>query len=221
MEPAAVAEVLLRWDDSRSTIALGRLLSSWLPDDPDAALDWAIANRGKFNAQMFGMIAQNFASRDAAAAVAQVERLPAELRDDWIASIIVPYVRSSPRAALEWLTRYRGQPIYEQTLRQIAARGADRDPRTLAQLVSQASAGTQLEAASAVAAALSTLDEAEAARWAQGLSDARARQQAILTLVPRIALRNSAEAQQLVDAYVTDPAERQRAHAMIERVAVR
>jgi hypothetical protein len=200
---------------------LGRLLSSWLPDDPDAAVDWAIANHGNFNVRIFGTIAQNFASRDAAAAVAQVERLPAELRDDWIAAIMIPYVRSSPRAALEWLTRYRGQPIYEQTLRQIAVRSADRDPRTLAQLVSQASADTQLDAAPAVASALSSLDEAEAARWAQSLSDARARQQAILTLVPRIALRNSAEAQQLVDAYVTDPAERQRAHAMIERVAVR
>jgi hypothetical protein len=216
-----IADVLLTWDDSRSTIVLGSLLSRWLPEDPDAAVDWAIANSGKFNTRMLGVIAQNFASRDASAAVAQVDRLPADLRDDWISAIMIPYLRSDPRAALDWLARYRGQAVYEPTLRQIAMVAADRDPRALAQLVSQASAGLQLDAAPAVASALSTLDEAEAARWAESLSDARARQQAILTLVPTLARRNSAQAQRLVEAYITDPVERQRALAIIERVAGR
>jgi len=218
---AELADGLLGWDDTRSMQALGSVLSGWLNSNPDPAVDWIAANGGKLNPQLLTALAESFAGRDAADAAAHADRLSGEVRDDWIAAVAVPYMRSNPSAALEWLGRFQGQPVYERTLRQIAAVAADRHPRMVAQLVAQASAGVQVEAAPSVAAALAGLDVAEAARWAQSLATAPAREQAILTLVPSLARSNPAEARRLAETYVSDPTERQRALAIIERAAGR
>jgi len=176
------ADGLLARSDALSAQALQRLVSSWTQRDPEAALDWVLAHGTDVAPELFSSAAQSLAARDPVGAAAYLDRIPAAQRGAWIQQVAGQYGRADPQGAMVWLSQFQGQEMYDVALRQLIGNAAQTDARTAAQLLVQAGSSVQLGAAQAVASRLAAQDPREAARWAQTLTDPRARSSAQMAI---------------------------------------
>jgi hypothetical protein len=192
---AAVAAELSTRADAQSRSLLGNVVSTWSMTDPDGALEWALAEESGVDPGLLGSVAERMAQSDPLTAASYVERIPAEHRDTWIVRMAGPYGRRDANAAVEWLAQFRGRPVYEQAVGQIATASAQTDPEGAARLLLTAGADVQRGAANGVAVNWSRRDPTAAARWATGLADAGARDLAIRGVAQGWAANDPAAAQ--------------------------
>jgi hypothetical protein len=173
-----LADGLLGRSDAQSAQALQRLVGNWMQRDPETALDWVLAHGTEFDANVLASAAQTLAARDPVAAAAYLGRIPPSQQSAWITQVAGQYGRSDPYGAMAWVAQFQGQDTYEVAVRQVIANAAQTDAYAASQMLSQASATVQFGASQPVAAALAQQDPRAAVRWAESLSDARARSSA-------------------------------------------
>ena len=189
-----LAEKLISRNDLQSKNALRSLVSSWMGQDPERALDWVLAHGADVDGSVLGAAAQTLARRDPAAAAAYVDRLPAEHRVAWITSVAGAYGLYDSNGAIAWISQFQGQDLYDVAFRQIIVTKAQADPRAAAQLLAQASPDVQLGAALQVASRWAQQEPRAAASWAEELNDPRARSNATTSVVSVWAMNDPAAA---------------------------
>jgi hypothetical protein len=143
--------------------------------DPGTALDWVLAHGTEISPDVLTNAASTLASRDPVGAAAYLDRIPASHRGAWVTQVAGQYGRADPHAAMAWLSQFQGQEMYDVALRQLISGAAQTDGRAAATLLSQAGGTVQFGVAQVVASGFARQDPREAARWAQTLSDPRAR----------------------------------------------
>ncbi len=165
--------------------------------DPDAALNWALANAGRVDGTVFTQMAQSVAGQDAALALGMVDRVPPDQRPQWVVGLAQQMAQSNPAQAMNLVERYRGQPAYSQLYGTVATAMARTDPAAAAALLREAPAGTGAQYSSAVfgiAREWSRRDPPAAANWALGL-DATMQRQALTQVMTGWAERDLAAAE--------------------------
>jgi hypothetical protein len=178
-----MADRLLTRGDAQSQAALRNLVGNWMQRDPEAALEWMLEHGTAIDQAVLAGAAQTLGARNPAVAVAFVDRLPPEQRGVWVTQVASGYGRYDPQAAMSWVSQFQGQDFHEVATRQVISSAAATDPFTASQMLRQASPAVQLGAAQQVATALAQQDPLGAARWAQTLSDPRARATAEQSIV--------------------------------------
>jgi len=163
---------------------LSQTVGSWSRADPEAALNWAVANVSRLDPSAFAQMAQGLAQQDPARALAMVDRVPPDQRPQWVQGLAQQFAQNDPAQARNLIERYRGQPEYSALYGTVASTMARTDPAAAAALMQEAPAGSSVENRSAVAQIArewSRRDPAAAADWALGLDQTMQRQ--ALTLV--------------------------------------
>ncbi|MBN1240241.1 MAG: hypothetical protein JXB36_17185 [Gammaproteobacteria bacterium] len=150
---------------------LNAVTSIWATVDPQAAVDWMLANGDRAGTARLGSAAQRLAAQDPALAASYVQRVPAEVRPELISAIAAGYAQSDPEQALLWLEQIRGQPGYESAATAVVRSVAVYDAPAAARLLENAGgAGPESAmAATMIANQWASQDPAAAADWAQRL----------------------------------------------------
>jgi hypothetical protein len=153
--------------------ALQTLANSWARRAPADALPWLLAHPDNVPHDTIPQAGLNLARTDPAAAIGYLDRVPRELRDDWLSAVAEGYARNDARAAASWIAQYRGERGYEASVAAVAASTAEQDPLAAARLLDSIDLSQAPDAprsARAIAASWARLDAAAAASWARGLS---------------------------------------------------
>jgi len=122
-------------DDDDREQAIGTFVSMWASQDPEATLDWILANDAATNSRTIGQVGRQLAQHDPRAALRMTGRLPAESREAWITQIAGSFAQADPQGAMAWLQQSQGQPHYEAALAAISRHSAHYDPQAVAALV--------------------------------------------------------------------------------------
>jgi hypothetical protein len=165
----ATADKLLGLSDTQERRNLiAAFSSSWAAANPQAALDWLLANARDVDHASFSQIAQRFGQSDPAGAAAYVDLVPSEARGQWIAGVAAGYARTDAQAALDWVARFRGDDAYTQAAAIVAQSIARYDPQSAVRLVGTIDPARpeSRNVLTAVAAQWAQQDPAAAGAWA-------------------------------------------------------
>jgi len=209
-----LAEDLAARSDTQGRSLLANLMSSWVLQDADGALTWALERDSALDPALLGNAAASLADRDAAMAATYLARIPLQYRDVWITRMAGPYGRNNLDGAVNWIAQFRGQPVYDQAFTQLVTQAALSNPSGAGQLLVSAGAEVQRNAAVAVAAPWARQDPEATARWAVTLSDMEAREQALARVAQVLAQQSPEAAGAMLDARVSDAAARRRIEAL-------
>lgn len=168
-----IAAFVSDWPRTRlASYNLRLITGTWAARDPEAALEWLLANRDRASAASIAQAAAALGRTNPAAAAARVDQLPGALRASWIKAAAQGYAERNPEAALDWLAPYAGQDGYDAAVAAIAQRAARSDPQAAARIfgrVEPASVAESLGAVNAIASGLSARDVRAARAWATSL----------------------------------------------------
>lgn len=162
------------------------VMSAWAEREPRAALDWLLARAGPVPTELFTSTAAAVGRRNADLAVAYANRVPPDLRDDWLASTAQSYARANPQAAAAWVGTLRGDAEYARAASTVAMHLAAVDAPAAARLLETAGfePGGVRGALRTVANEWARKDPAAAAQWSTRLPEA-ARDEALSGVVDR------------------------------------
>jgi hypothetical protein len=180
---AEVATKLLNDGSSLASQVLEQLAASWVRRDPEKFTDWLLEHSAVVEPQLAGSVASQFATSDIKSAIALIDRLPPNLRGTWISQVAGPYASQDPKAALDWVQQFEGQPFYEATHSQVVVQIAQADPELAATMLPGLSPALQSTAAPRIARAMAVRDPGAAAEWALGLTDSSAAEGAVTNVV--------------------------------------
>jgi hypothetical protein len=121
--------------------------------------------------------------------------MPAELKQAWLEQVAPAYASQDPEAAAIWLTRYQGEPGYDNVYRRVLQQMAQVDPQGTAIMLASATPDLQQSLARNVANGLAQTSLPAAAQWASGLRDDDARAQAVSQVASDWAYRDPTAAQ--------------------------
>jgi hypothetical protein len=146
------------------------------------------------------------AATDAVAAARFADRLPAGMRALVAEPVSHQLAQSDPVAAANWIAQFRDQTDYRALYLDIFRTVAASDPGGAATLlvsnppaaVIRYATGQPILLETTVAEAWAVRDEARAAAWAQGIADAEARAQAMMSVMRRWLITDPVRAQQWV-----------------------
>lgn len=187
------------------------ITGTWAARDPEAALEWLLANGDRASASSIAQAAEALGRTNPAAAAARVEQVPGTLRARWIKAAAQGYAERNPEAALEWLAPYAGQDGYDAAVAAVAQRAARADPRAAARIfarVESAGAAESLGAVNAIASGLSARDVRAARAWAASLPAGELRDAALTpVLVSSATAANGAVDRSLLAEFSSEVAE--------------
>ncbi len=176
---------------------LQMLTQMWAQRQPHEAARWLLAQGSAAPRTAIGQAAIQLGRTDPAAAIAYVDRVPAELRATWISSAADGYSQNDARAAASWIAQYRGEPGYDAALAAVAGRTAPADPAAAARLfdsVNVAEAPDAPQAAQRIASAWARQDHRAAAAWVTAIADDGARAAAVGTVAGQWAAQDASGA---------------------------
>lgn len=174
-ELATFATRLLDTGTMRSSSYIRPLVTMWATEDPDAALEWTLANAERFDGETLSMIARQVASRDPLTAVRALDSLPMHLREEWLTNVAGSYAQHDPGAAVSWVMQHQGQPGFEQAVSIVAQGAAISDPQAAVLLLERVGLPIEPPVAVQVAAAWASREPAAAADWVLRLPDSARR----------------------------------------------
>jgi hypothetical protein len=90
-----------------------------------------------FDDSSLGSIASYFGRSHRELATSALDRLPADRRDAWIVASASGMADFDANAAVEWIARFRGQPVHETALRRIVSTVGRNEPGSARQIVAQ------------------------------------------------------------------------------------
>jgi hypothetical protein len=170
-QTAALADRLLAQQNRGA--ALQMLASAWATRAPEDALNWLLANRSRTTSRSIAQAGMNLARTNPTAAVGYLERIPNELRANWISAVAEGYAQQDARAAANWVTQHRGEAGYDAAVAAVAARTAQQDPVGAARLFDSVDVTQAPDApgsARTIAATWARQDPQAAAAWAHSLA---------------------------------------------------
>ena len=169
-QTAALADRVLA--ESPRGRAVQTLASMWAQRAPAEALPWLLAHSDSVASNAIPLAGSSLARADAAAAIAYLDRVPAELRAEWLSAVADGYAQNDARAAASWIAQYRGERGYHAGAAAVAARLARQDPAAAARLFASIDAAEAPDApasARTIAASWARHDPIAAASWAREL----------------------------------------------------
>jgi hypothetical protein len=235
-------------DVNARSMVMRTLADNWMRMDPAAAFDWALQKTTlqEGTHEFIGALARY----DPVMAAGYTDRVPAAMREAWIANVAQSYVRLDPQSAIAWLQRYQGEPGHATGVAASVHRVAEYDPALAADLLAttdDSSRNAQM-AAEAVATAWARQSQPAARLWVTGLAEGpvrdsalrgfmnqahpesipessllalfsseEAKQQALAQRIYAIAQRDRAEAQRLLDRYISQPELRTQISGWLDR----
>ena len=126
-----------------SNDTVGRELTStvtamhWVGSHPEAALDWALTHLELFDGSYLASMAMWIGQSDRQLATTTIDRLPAEHRNGWIVAAATGMASRDADIAIDWIARFRGQPVHESALRRIVTTIGGREPEKARQIAAQ------------------------------------------------------------------------------------
>jgi CRP-like cAMP-binding protein len=200
---ARVAERLNRSDSAAVQPLYLNFLSEWAQHDPDSVHDWALADPGRLTGGTVTAVAQVLAGSRPQLAKLTADRLPSNLRGAWITAVARGLAEGNLADALQWMSRYEGQPYHREALaaalHSASLFGRLEDPAALASFLDRQSVDARADSVSVVANAWAERDPAAAARWVEQveLSDIteERRLAALSNVAARWAAQNAEEAE--------------------------
>jgi len=170
-----------------------QLASTWMRQDPDAALNWILAQEGSAAKQVLQQSVLGLVNDDVEAAQRVLPRLDAgtqaELRKHIAQKLAV---NGSPGEAQEFIRQFQGQPDYDNLQLSVIAGVLNNDPLMARQMADQLADSTARDRAyGRIIATQAETDPVEATRWIATMKDEE--------------LRNAATAQVAVQWYARDP----------------
>jgi hypothetical protein len=182
----AIAEHLLAIEEPKEREEwIQSLASVWARMEPQAALAWLVANHERVGTSAFREAAQSLAQRDPTAAMRHGNQLPAVVRDAWIDSVTGTVSMTDPSTAVEWLSQFRGEAVYERAasavVRSTAWRGSD--PARVTELFATLSETEQMRSAESLGNSWGRTDVDAGMRWAMGLPSGALRDSALRGLL--------------------------------------
>jgi hypothetical protein len=171
---------------------LDTLTSVWASNDPQAAVEWLLANGDRIDSNSFRQAAYQLAMREPELAASYVQRVPAAARAAWISMVAQGYAQTAPDQATLWLEQIRGEPGYDEAAAAVVQGVAQRDPADAARLYDSLGAtGSQVEmVGSMIASQWAAQDPAAAAEWAQRLESDQVRTTALRGIANQWALQD-------------------------------
>lgn len=169
-----IATRLLSDDGRQPTVpeVFDMFTSVWASKDPEAALEWFLANGDRVGPGTFEQVAQHLVMRDPARAASYTQRVPAAARANWNAMIASGYAQQSPEQATLWLEQIRGEPGYDMAATAVAQGVAQHDPVVAARVFESIEPANPQGAlaASVIANEWARQDPTAAAGWASRLT---------------------------------------------------
>jgi uncharacterized protein (DUF2267 family) len=184
-----------RLDEPNVAATLARLTTVWALTDPVGTFDWAVSGDAAVDPALAGTLARMISDRDAAEAAALTDRLPPELRGNWLQEVAARYASQDPDAASDWVVQFQGEPGYEAMLGRVLQQAAMVNPESAARTLQFAPAELQQSAAARIAAAWAGRNLAQAGQWAASLGNASARSAAVGQVANTWAYRDPRAAQ--------------------------
>jgi hypothetical protein len=155
-------------------------MDRWMRTDPRNAFDWILTdpNLPPGNASE---LVNNLARTDPILAASYTQRVPAALREVWVANVAQNYARLDPQGALVWLGQFRDQPEYASGVAAIVQQAVSYDPALAANLVGSLTDGGRNAqvAAETVARGWAVRDEQATRVWLRGLVEGPVRDSAL------------------------------------------
>jgi hypothetical protein len=161
------------------------LANVWTRIEPQAALAWLVANHERVGNAPFAQAAQSLAQRDPTTAMRHGNQLPAVVRDTWIDGVTATVSMSDPSMAVEWLSQFRGEAVYERAASAVVRGTAWRssDPAKVTELFATLSETEQLRSAESLGNSWGRTDVDAGMRWAMGLTSGPLRDSALRGLL--------------------------------------
>ncbi|HSC17143.1 MAG TPA: hypothetical protein VLI71_18580, partial [Gammaproteobacteria bacterium] len=161
---------------------------------PQDAARWMLSKGSGVPRSALGQAAIQLARVDPAAAIAYVDRVPADLRATWLSAVADGYAQNDVRAASSWIAQHRGEPGYDAALGAIAARTATSDPAAAARMfdsINVSEAPDASQTAARIAQEWARRDHRSAASWAATVADDNVRVAAVGTAAAQWAARDA------------------------------
>lgn len=128
-EPREAVRAAVRLEDTAArSIAWQLALDGWIEQDRGAALNYIDSLTDRYYATAMNIVARRLAHDDIDAAVALVDGARGEGRRSLIRHVAEAYAASDPAAAVDWVTRHRQEPGYDQVVAELAPRLVRADP---------------------------------------------------------------------------------------------
>lgn len=181
--PASVLSRMAALNDVTMTSLSSTVLSNWARADIDAALNWALDNPDDVQLPSYRSLARELAAVDPARAIGGMVQVPEAQRSIWFEGVAAGLAGTDIDAAVNLLSRNRGQVGYPQAYAAVVAELASSDPETAARMYSERPPEVEenllVSASMTLARTWAQSDPLSAAAWAAG-SDATAPQRAML-----------------------------------------
>jgi hypothetical protein len=170
-ELAHVADRLSATGDAAIQVAFGGFMERWAQNDPEAALDWAVANPDRLGTEATGALARNLATSNPDLARQAAARLPPDQHLLWFRVVAQVQGREDIDGTLRWLATHQGQPYYEDAVRSafmgLVDYAGSGDPRAMAAFLDRGSPQMRANSAPMVGHFWAGSDPEAAARWAE------------------------------------------------------
>lgn len=122
----------------------GRIAAQIAETAPAAALDWVVSlddQDARMQAAM--QLGHTLASRDPDSAAELVDRVPDEVRAEWIASVAAAFAEYDPERGVQWVRGYQDEPEYPRILAQLTSNLAASSPEAALELVDRTLDGAE------------------------------------------------------------------------------
>jgi hypothetical protein len=174
--PAEFASVVMALPESgRKQQALESMTQAWLVQDLEGAVEWLVSHGDMLPAELFNRAA-NRLGQYPELATSYVDRVPADLRSDWIESIAGGYASIDPDGAVEWVEQFRADPAYARSVRAIAQRIVQFDGAAAARLMDSISTSRDPRDVQQLATAWAANEPLAAIQWVEGIGEQQLRE---------------------------------------------
>ena len=194
-DPANAVGYLDQIQDRQQKLEAGQqLASSWIRQDPEAAIDWILSQDKQTAGKMFQQAGFMLLRSDIDAAIRLLPRIDEQNQVNMRQQIAqrLATIRS-PGEAQSFIRQFEGQPGYDQLQASVISGVAQTDVLMAKQLADQLEGGTARDTAYVqIIAQRAQTDPTEATRWLSSVSDER--------------LRGAAAGQLASQWYARDPA---------------
>jgi len=177
-DPADAVAYLDQIQDRQQKLeASQQLVSSWIPQDPEAAFDWILSHDKETAGQMFQQAAYRLVRSDIDAAIRLLPRIDEQNQNGIRQQIAQTLATSrSPGEAQSFIRQFEGQPGYDQLQASVITGVAQIDVLMAKQLADQlANSNARDTAYVQIIGQRAQTNPAEAARWLSSVIDKRLR----------------------------------------------
>jgi hypothetical protein len=188
--------VLLLPNSGEAQEVVANLTTSWASENPGAALNWLMRQGTQcggqsmqgpcamITPQLFNVAAQHMGAQDPSLALNYADRVPPEMRTDWVRATAAGLAREDPREAAVWVGRLGNDPDYGPAAVAVVEHLARIDVQAAASLLDTVPAGAGISGAvHAVASAWAGTDPWSAASWIVSVDDERVRTPALTNII--------------------------------------